>query len=273
MAQALKQLGGGLLLGLLSVVIIIGAMSLALAEENAPQPTTSPLPTLTPFILPSLTSPVTESVPAVSATSIPVTATLASLAAPAATYTSSPIPPTACTPPSGWILVMIQSGDTLDSIAYRHHTTTGALISANCLASTNLQPGYGIYAPPIPVYTPFVCHAPYGWVQYTVIPGDTLYHISQLYRITVTDLKHANCLVSDFIAVGQRLWVPNTFTSTPPATIINIEFDTVTPELTNTSTPTATATSTPTATATSTPTATPTATGTATTTNTPPTPQ
>jgi len=267
MAQALKQLGGGLLLGLLSVVIIIGAMSLALAEENAPQSTASPLPTLTPFILPSHTAAVTELVPAGSATSLPIIAT------PVVTYTSSPIPPTACTPPSGWILVMIQSGDTLDSIAYRHHTTVSALISANCLATTSLQPGYGIYAPPIPVYTPFVCHAPYGWVQYTVIPGDTLYHISQLYRITVTDLKHANCLVSDFIGVGQKLWVPNTPTSTPVATIINIEFDTVTPDPTYTSTPTATATSTPTATATSIPTATPTATGTATPTNTPPTPQ
>ncbi len=165
---------------------------------------------------------------------------------------------------------MIQPGDTLDSIAYRHHTTAAALISANCLGSTSLQPGYGIYAPPIPVYTPFVCHAPYGWVQYTVIPGDTLYHISQLYRITVTDLKHANCLVSDFIAVGQKLWVPNTPTSTPVATIINIEFDTVTPDPTYTSTPTATATSTPTATATWTPTSTPTATGTPTATPTTP---
>ncbi len=74
MAQALKQLGGGLLLGLLSVVIIIGAMSLALAEENAPQPTTSPLPTLTPFILPSHTAAVTELVPGESATSLPVIA-------------------------------------------------------------------------------------------------------------------------------------------------------------------------------------------------------
>jgi LysM repeat protein len=249
-------LGGGLLIGLLSIGIIIGAISLALAEEYVPQPT--PTLTLTATAPASLTPSVTPIIPILS---IPTST---------GTLTASPIPPTACTPPSGWVLVMIQPGDTLDAIALRYHTTTGALVSANCLTSMSIQSGYGIYAPPSPINTPFVCNPPFGWTQYTVQSGDTLYHISMLYRVTVTQLKQANCLTSDFIAGGQRLWVPNTATSTPPATILNIEFDTVTPEPTNTSTPTPTATPT----ATETPPATPTSTATAspTATSTPPTP-
>ena len=270
MQQALKQLGGGLLLGLLSVVIIVGAMSLALAEANAPQSAPTSIPTLTSIIPVSLTPSLTALIPN---TSIPASTVVPTTAPSTATFTASSIPPTVCTPPTGWILVMIQPGDTLDSIAYRHHTTAGALMSANCIGSTNIQASYGIYAPPVPVYTPFVCHSPYGWVQYTVQSGDTLYHISLIYRISLTQLKQANCLTSDFITVGQHLWVPNTVTSTPSLTPVSIEFDTSTPEPTNTFTPTPT--STPTATATDTPYPIPTSTATAspTATSTPPTPQ
>ncbi len=247
MPPALRQLGGGLLLGLLSILIIIGAISLAFAESDSPLP--SPTPTLTRLVL--ITPSPTPFIPTLS---VPTSTT--STTFPTATVIASSIPPTACTPPSGWVLVMIQPGDTLDSIALRHNTTAANLMSANCLASSDIQAGYGIYAPPSPILTPFVCKPPYGWVQYTVRPGDNLYRISLLYRITVTQLKQANCLASDFIAAGQKLWVPNTVTSTPPVTPINIEFDTPTTEPTDTPTPTATATETPSATPTSTETAT-----------------
>jgi len=265
--KILRQLGGGLILGLLSIIIIVGAMSLAFAESYVPQPS----PTSTSTKPASLTPVITPI--------IPTTPSLASTATSTATFTASPILPTTCPPPAGWFLVTIQPGDTLDILTVRYRTTSGELISANCLVSSNLLPGYGIYVPPSPVSTPVPCGAPYGWVQYTIQPGDTLYRISLLYRITLTQLKQANCLTSDFIAAGQRLWVPNTVTSTPPATIINIEFDTLTPEPSNTPTPTPTATETPSATPTSTatasPTATPTSTATAspTATSTPPTPQ
>jgi LysM repeat protein len=246
MQQVLRQLGGGLLLGLLSVVIIIGAMSLALAEMDSPQPTSPPtLPTLS---LPSITPSSTALIPA----------TAAPLSSP--TNTAVSIPPASCPVPSGWFLITIQAADTLDGIATRYHTTSTALASGNCLASASLQPGRGLYVPPIPQNTAVPCGAPYGWVQYIIQPGDTLYHISQLYRITVPELKHANCLTSDIITLGGKLWVPNTGTSTPNATPINIEFDTVTPEPSSTSTATATSTVTATSTSTATSTATPTST-------------
>ncbi len=222
--QALRQLGGGLLLGLLSVLIVVGGMSLALAEGYVPQP--PPTPTETQSISPSVpteTASLTPSVP---------TAT--------ETVTASPIPPTNCPPPPGWMLAPILPGDTLDSLAFRYHTSSAALMAGNCLVSPYILPGYGIYVPAPPANTVAACGAPYGWVRYTVQPGDNLYRISLLYRITVTELKQANCLTSDYISAGQLLWVPNTVTSTPPATPINIEFPTVTPVDTETAAPTST---------------------------------
>ena len=254
--QALRQLGGGLFLGLLSVIIVVGGMSLALAEGYTPQPP----PTLT------ATEPIFQS----------TLTEVAGFASPIPTSTetasATPIPPVNCLPPTGWVLVTTYPGDTLEILAVRYHTTPEALMAANCLISTNLLPGYGIYVPPVPTATPIPCGAPFGWVQYIVQSGDNLYRISQLFRVTVSELQQANCLgYSTTIYTGQKLWVPNVATSTPPATPIIIEFDTLTPVPTNTSTPTST--SEPTSTATSAPpSATPTPTPTPTPTMTPPPP-
>lgn len=231
--RALRQLGEGFALGLLSVIIVVGGMSLALAEGYVPQP--PPTPTATASALPSAPSGIEESAP----TEAP--STTSPIPSPSATFTATPIPPTNCPPPAGWVLVITYPGDTLDILAFRYHTTAGALMAANCLVSPNLLPGYGIYVPPVPTITPIPCGAPFGWVQYTVQPGDNLYRISQLFRVTVSELQQANCLgYSTTIYTGQRLWVPNVATSTPPATPINIEFDTVTPVPTDTLQPTST---------------------------------
>lgn len=211
--RALRQLGAGLFLGLLSVMIVFGGLSLALAEGYVPQP--PPTPTATQSAPPSA--------PTETATLIP------SIPTSTETVTASPIPPTNCPPPAGWILAPILPGDTLDTLAFRYRTTPAALMAGNCLVSPYILPGYGIYVPAPPTATYVSCGAPYGWVRYTVQPGDNLYRISLLYRITVAELKQANCLTSDYISAGQLLWVPNTVTSTPPATPINIEFPTVTP--------------------------------------------
>lgn len=61
-----------------------------------------------------------------------------------------------------------------------------------------------------------VCGPPEGWVQYTVQSGDNLYRISLKFNITVDELKQANCLGSStVIVVGEKIYVPNTPTSTP----------------------------------------------------------
>lgn len=236
--QAVKQLGGGLLLGLISLAFVIGGISLALAEGYVPQPALF-LASETPGEVPFPTSDI--------ATSFEFLLTPFPSDTPAASLTS--IPPTNCPPPAGWIQIMVGSGETIEVIAARYRTTVDALMRANCLFSTTLLTGYLLYVPPLPTSTVLACGAPTGWIQYTVQGGDTLFKISQLYRTTVSQLQQANCLGSSTsIFTGQKLWVPNVPTSTPAitATIITIEFATVTlvpsatPEPTNTVEPSAT---------------------------------
>jgi LysM repeat protein len=198
--------------------------------------------------------------------------------------------PTACPPPADWALITIQAGDDLPGLALLHRTTTDELKRANCLLIDTLVIGATFYVPAaIEPTEPIAQCQPYpGWVYYTVQPGDTLYQISLMFGTSVSELKFANCLASDLINVGQRLYVPNrpvirtpvpiipTFTAlpsfTPPpantATATNTATSTSTPEPipdtpTPTSSPTPTNTPTPAPSATVTPLPSPTPTPTA----------
>ena len=56
--QALRQMGGGVFIAIISLLLVIGGISLSLSETNSPeQPTPSPLPPIiaTSIELPSLT--------------------------------------------------------------------------------------------------------------------------------------------------------------------------------------------------------------------------
>ena len=267
--QALRQLGGSILVGAISFLLILGGLSTTLAEQSIDEP---PQFTITETSIP---------------TSVPLdikTATLSSLGLlPTATITSSPSPtttipaPVVCPAPSGWQPYTVQSGETVASLATRYGTTTNMLQAANCLVGTALLPDTQIYVPFAATLTPIPCGSPTGWVFYTVKTGDTLYRISLAYRTSVLQLQSANCLgYSTQIKVGQRLYVPNVPTSTPAttntptSTAIQTATQTIftaTPTVTTTATsiasetPTATAsvaapTETPTATNTKTPTST-----------------
>ena len=258
--QNLRQLGSSLLFAAVSLVLILGGLSSALAENGINKPpatiTETRVPTReagassTPGLLPSVTS----------------------VASPSATATFPP--PTSCPPPSGWVAYIVQISDTLKSVAALHGTTPSALKEANCLIGEGLIPNTRIYVPPTPTATFIPCGPPAGWIFYTVQTGDNLYRISLKYRITVPELQLANCMGSSTdIKVGQQLYVPNVATSTPMFT------DTPTPTMTpspsatsSTPSPTSTATETgiaPTESDTSTPTSTSTSTSTPTSTPTP----
>jgi len=210
--QAVRQIGNGILYGLVSVMLVVGGLSLALAESyTAPSPTpTTSLPivpqilTFTPLgptALPSSTSSGPTALPS---------STL--------TLTATPLPPTNCPPPVGWIMISVQPYDTLESLAGRYRITPSQLAQANCLLTNNLEPGFNIYVPPPPASQPISCGAPSGWEQaYIVQPGDTLYHIAALYRTSASELQSANCLSSMGITMGNILWVPNIPIVTPRA--------------------------------------------------------
>lgn len=238
--KALRQMGSGFIIGAISLILVIGGISLALTESSAtlPQPTVLPSLSPTTFAV-EFSSPVaTQNIPTTIPTATPTTIV----------NTTAPAP---CNIPGGWISIVVGANDTLYSIAERYKTTADNLLNGNCLNSTTeVTVGSSIYVPPVPTVTVIPCGPPASWIKaYSVKSGDNLYRISLLYRTTVKELQSANCMGSSTnINVGQVLWVPNVPTSTPavtntntpvPATATPTKTSTVTPDF-STLTPTAT---------------------------------
>jgi LysM repeat protein len=249
--ETFRQIAGSLFLALLSISLVIGGISLALAESYVPE---IPTPTETPAPTSIFNTANTPTLVAASFSATPLT--------PSATIP----PPTSCPPPAGWIAISVQPGDTLAILAARYSTTPANLSAANCLFSSDLPTGSIVYVPPVPTQTNVPCGPPPGWVRYTVRPGNTLTSLSLAFGVSVSQLQIANCMPANQfnLAIGQVIYVPNVPTRTPRATAtatltpVSIIFPTLT--WTASVTPTATDTPSPTPTQTASPTATPTAT-------------
>jgi LysM repeat protein len=203
--ESLRQVGSGFLLGLLAIAIILGAFSLAMAEEGL---VSAALPTETVTVPPTAFPTLPELSTNLPPTELPQSPT------PTITFTPPP-PPTNCPPPANWIPMVVQPYDTLDSLAQTYRVTVAVLQNANCLLSKDINAGSILYVPPQPTSTAIPCGAPAGWVNYIVQSGDTLYAISLRYRVSLQQLQTANCLFTSGIRTGQVLKVPNWATSTP----------------------------------------------------------
>ncbi|MEW6180901.1 MAG: LysM peptidoglycan-binding domain-containing protein [Chloroflexota bacterium] len=191
-------------------LIVLGAIVASVSEGLI---SVSPSPTLPPTFPPPNLTPIGQFQPTVFINP---------------TETSLPPTQTACPPPTGWQIYFVQSGDSLSEIASRAAITLSELLTANCLTSEAIIPGAQIFIPPLNTSTPLQapslsltispttikCGPPRGWIRYTVKEGDTLYRLSVLYRVSVWELKWANCLSGNVIRAGSRLYVPNVATST-----------------------------------------------------------
>jgi LysM repeat protein len=250
----LRPLLGGLLVTVVVALALLTAMAVGQQEQAlvsiiSPTATsTEPLPSATPTALPTTEPPTPEP------TSTPVP--------PSPTLTPSPSPSaTPCSPPDNWQAIIVQPGETLNTLASRYGTSQYRLMQANCLTSTTLHAGQRIYVHN--VATPQACVKRSDWVAYRIEQGDTLYSIAVNHGISVAELKQANCLEGDNILEGAILLVPYVApTSKPPATSTPkptaVDTETATPAPTDTPTPTGSGTPSPTATETATPTPTPT---------------
>jgi LysM repeat protein len=285
--KVLRELTFGLLSAAASGLIVLGAISLALVEGIAIQPSLVPEPaTITPLVevQPQAQQQSPEATPA----------------AIEATVTTTPVPTlSVCPPPFNWAVYVIEPGDTVEQLAQLHSITPETLRDANCLTSDVLMPSYILYLPELPptstpqaappTITPVPCGPPWGWVFYTVRPGDTLFKLSLAYGVSVPQIQFANCMGSStYIRYGEVIYLPyvrpirtavpatRTFTLTPtvftltqtttpnPSATLTyiIPSLTFTPTRTLTPTFTFTATSTPTLTPTETQTPSPTSTAT-----------
>jgi LysM repeat protein len=223
-SQGLRGVSNALVVALISVGLMVGALSISLVGF-VPQVTPTAADSLIPSPLPltaTNTLPPTLT-PTLGLESPTPTITLT------ATITSTP--PASCMPPSGWGQIIVQAGDTLDSIAARYRTSKEELRSANCLLIDSLVAGSALYAPPVATITSAACvQGAAGWAKnYTVRSGDTFFGISFNYYTNANQLKLVNCRISDQIYVGEILWVPSVATRTPAPHPTPLPLDTVTP--------------------------------------------
>ncbi len=204
-----REILTGIIAALISMVILGGSLALATIEGSS---------TVARHVTETSTS-----------TSYPTQIILVTQRPGEPTYTPSPtaslsptptiVPPTSCPPPSGWSPIVVQPGDTIESIAQAYNTTPKLIKQANCLVSNNLVAGTVIYVPGAPPPTNVPCGPPPGWIYYIVQPSDTLYSIGRAHGVSVAQLQNANCLGSSTnIRVGQRLYVPNVPTVVPSPT-------------------------------------------------------
>lgn len=211
--KSLRQLGSGVMIAIISVLLVIGGISLALSEALPAQATPTPIPPTISLDFPTATftaSPLVGGSPTATQTSSLVFTTDTAFA------TNTLFVQVYCSYPSNWIPVVTSSGDTVYALAQRYKTTVENLAAANCLISFDVPAGFVIYVPPVPTVTVIPCGPPAGYVRrYVVQRGDTLYSIASLYGITYPVLQRANCLGSSTtIYAGQLLWVPNIIVAT-----------------------------------------------------------
>ncbi len=118
----------------------------------------------------------------------------------------------------------IQNGDTLYTIARKHHTTVAEVLKANSLNIHSIIKVGQILNVPLNTYTPpkiasvtsVSAPAPSdrkGVVDYTVRGGDTLFTIARAHHTSIVDLLQANEMERGAVLkVGQHLRVPtNTY--------------------------------------------------------------
>lgn len=95
---------------------------------------------------------------------------------------------------------MVQSGDTLYSIALKLNTTVDDLKKSNNLVSNNLQIGQILKIPTKEIEEEYEL--------YTIQAGDTLYKIANQYNISINDIIDYNDLETTVLTVGQTLKIP-----------------------------------------------------------------
>ena len=224
--KALRQLGSGFIIGTISLLLVIGGISLSLTETSARSFTPTAISTPTTFAVEFASPFPTQEIP----TSVP-TQTLALAASPTQGI---------CTIPANWTAITVGVGEDLNTIAQRYNITTDELNQKNCLNFVNPAPGTVIYVPAVPTKVVVQCSPPATWVKKHVVQaGENLFRIAISYGITYPQLQAGNCMGgSTTIFAGQLLWVPNVPTITPlPPTITSTIAATATPTSTYTKTP------------------------------------
>ena len=101
-----------------------------------------------------------------------------------------------------YINYTVQKGDSLYAISKKYEVTVNELIELNGLVSNALSIGQVIKIPVVTEDTVL-----YGYKDYTVVSGDSLYSIAKRHDMTVSELKEINNLNNNNLSIGQVLKV------------------------------------------------------------------
>ncbi len=207
--QGLRDFGNALVIALLSIGLMVGALSISLVEfvpEASPTATSVLLPSPLPLTATQTLLPTSTLLPGLETATNTIVPTNTNIAVQGS-----------CQHPVGWGQILIQSSDSLDSLAIRYRVNRDDLKRGNCLVSDNLLANTVLYVPPVSTSTVAGCRTgAAGWIKnYVVKAGDTIYAIATNYSTTAGLLKSVNCHPSDLIYAGDLLWVPNSPTRTP----------------------------------------------------------
>ena len=111
----------------------------------------------------------------------------------------------------------VQSGDNLYDLAKKFGTSVSELKDLNNLKSDSLSINQELKVPAVNI----------GETTYTVKSGDSLYSIAKKFNTTVSELKQLNDLTTDFIQVGQMLYISSPTSSTTYKTYTVVKGDTI----------------------------------------------
>ncbi len=170
------------------------------------------------------------------------------------TFFTTPTPAPRCGVPPGWVLYVVQPGDTLYNLSFRLGITIEAIRRANCMTGYVLYVDKPLYLPAIP---PPLSPTPTRFPSPTLTPTSTR-------MPSPTPTFTPTPTVSPTPSLTIEPTPTGTWTPTPTATATVTATVTATPTSTPTLTPTGTWTPSPTPTPTGTPTPTPTYTPTST---------
>ena len=101
----------------------------------------------------------------------------------------------------------VKQGDTLYGISNQYGVSVGDIVKLNNLKTTNLSVGQILNIPSTSGSNPD------NTFTYTVKKGDSLYSIANLYDTNINTLIELNNLKSNNLSIGQKLLVPEKYSS------------------------------------------------------------
>jgi surface antigen len=101
---------------------------------------------------------------------------------------------------------VVQSGDTLSTLAIKYGVTSESIAGSNGITNGKVTTGSTIYIPPV------------NGIVYTVKSGDTAQSLATTYNASASDITSFNDAEISGLKVGEQIVIPNGTVSIPVAT-------------------------------------------------------